>query len=86
MSIAGESSPLGRPGGLSLKTGAPQRVTLVVNGVERSVPATMSLLAALRGEMGLTGAKRVVGRARADPAPFLSATKLSAPVSSRSAR
>jgi isoquinoline 1-oxidoreductase len=36
---------------------ARNRVTLVVNGTEHSVPATMSLLSALRGELGLTGAK-----------------------------
>ena len=32
-------------------------VTLVVNGTERSLPAGMSLLSLLRGELGLTGAK-----------------------------
>ena len=33
------------------------RVTLIVNGTACSVPATMSLLSVLRGELGLTGAK-----------------------------
>jgi isoquinoline 1-oxidoreductase len=34
-----------------------QEVTVLVNGVARSLPATMSLLTALRSELGLTGAK-----------------------------
>ena len=34
-----------------------QEATVLVNGVARSMPATMPLLSALRGELGLTGAK-----------------------------
>src|ERR1035437_691098 len=34
-----------------------QEVTTLVNGVARSLPATMTLLSALRSELGLTGAK-----------------------------
>jgi isoquinoline 1-oxidoreductase len=34
-----------------------QEVTVLVNGVARSLPATMPLLSALRSELGLTGAK-----------------------------
>jgi aerobic-type carbon monoxide dehydrogenase small subunit (CoxS/CutS family) len=34
-----------------------QEVTVLVNGVARTLPATMSLLSALRSELGLTGAK-----------------------------
>jgi isoquinoline 1-oxidoreductase len=39
-----------------LKNRVPE-ATVLVNGVARSLPATMPLLSALRGELGLTGAK-----------------------------
>ncbi len=51
-------------GGVRAEFGGPEHriepppfVTLIVNGTPRSVPATGSLLSALRGELGLTGAK-----------------------------
>src|SRR5271157_3675758 len=40
-----------------MPTPAPSLVTLTVNGTEHSVPSAISLLSALRGELGLTGAK-----------------------------
>ena len=57
MSSSGESRAQSQSQGLVQGTGAPSRVTLTVNGTERSVPATASLLSLLRGELGLTGAK-----------------------------
>jgi nicotinate dehydrogenase subunit B len=57
MSSTRESRTQGRPHDPLQPIGAPQLVTLTVNGTERSVPATISLLSALRGELGLTGAK-----------------------------
>jgi len=57
MSSAGEGRAQRQAESPAQEVGAPQRVTLVVNGVSRSVPAAMRLLPALRGELGLTGAK-----------------------------
>ena len=57
MSSSGESRAQSQSHGLVQGIGAPPRVTLIVNGTERSVPATASLLSVLRGELGLTGAK-----------------------------
>jgi isoquinoline 1-oxidoreductase len=57
MSSTEESRTQSRLPGPAQPTGAPPRVTLTVNGTAHSVPASTSLLSALRGELGLTGAK-----------------------------
>ena len=57
MSSTGESRTQGPPHDPLQPIGAPPLVTLIVNGTQRSVPATISLLSALRGKLGLTGAK-----------------------------
>src|ERR1017187_10543260 len=50
---AGEEST----GESAIPAEASQRVTFFVNGTARSVRSTTTLLSALRGELGLTGAK-----------------------------
>ena len=57
MSSTGEGRAQSRQHGPVQPVGAPPRVTLIVNGTPRSVPATTSLLSVLRGKLGLTGAK-----------------------------
>ena len=57
MSSTDEGRVQARSAGPQHRVGVPPRVTLTVNGAEHSLTPGMSLLSALRGELGLTGAK-----------------------------
>ena len=57
MSSTDEGRVQARSAGPQHRVGVPPRVTLTINGAEHSLTPGMSLLSALRGELGLTGAK-----------------------------